>query len=429
MCQSKSQGGRRCAAHNNQREFARAKRELKDAVRARDSLIAAHEAGNARVSEADIAAAEHEVLVRADLAMLMDPKLTDEQLEAMWDSASPEVQAAARPVAASVIAHGKAAAKLSGEASTARMFDRDDEAAAFDEQAEEERGKALRLVDALRSALAVTKTAVSEGVQDTVSGDGTTVTGEIIGVMRDFAAETGAALRDGLDETAAAVGDGVDEMVDALAAGVGIGAPVETGHGGDVGSSDDGESSDDESTAAEGVDDDCDDCTAAADGSGDDDAEGVADDSAAAADDESTPSIGDGPRRAPAQPPAQAKAAGTSTAEATDSASASDGHGPAQVKGADESSASAGTGQNKSEGSTPTPSTRATAGRTPAPGIGHGNGITPKPQPQPVRGVKAEPSAPALGTPQKAEEPFDVTRLSDSELLAFISRLYTKLRG
>lgn len=49
------------------------------------------------------------------------------------------------------------------------------------------------------------------------------------------------------------------------------------------------------------------------------------------------------------------------------------------------------------------------------------------PQPQPVRQVAAEPAASVMGTPQKSE-PFDVTKLSDSELLSFISRLYNRLR-
>lgn len=431
MCQSKSEGGRRCAAHNNQREFARSKRELKDAVRHRDSLIAAHDAGNERVTEADIAAAEHAVLVRADLALLMDPKLSDEQMEAMWDSASPEVQAAARPVAQSVIEHGKAAARLSGEASTARMFDRDDAAEQFDEQAEEERGKALRLVDALRAALTDVKTQVSEGVHDTVSGDGSTVGGGFMGAIRDFASETGAALREGVSETADAVGDGLTETVEALAEGVGIGVP-EVGHGesspdgGDVGDGPerddehDGESSGEDTdqhvAAAEHMDGDSGEDTAA-------DSEDIAaaDDSAAAADDQSAPSTPATPRPAPAQPPARDNA-DSPTAESIGGDSAGAGPGHPLVKGRTESQST-----SKDESKARTPSTSAVARRAPAPGIGHGHGATPPPQPQPVRQVAAQPSAGVMGTPQK-EPSFDVTKLTDSELLGFIARLYERLR-
>ncbi|MDO3055621.1 Uncharacterised protein [Mycobacteroides abscessus subsp. massiliense] len=422
MCQSKSQGGRRCAAHNNAREHGRAKRDLKAAVQHRDSLIAARDAGNARVSDADIAAAEHQVLVKADLALLMDPKLTDEQLEQMWENASPEVQAAARPVAQSIIQHGRSAAKLSGEASTARMFDRTHEAERFDEQAEEERSKAARLVDALRAALTDARTAVSEGVQDTVSGDGSTVGGGVFGAIRDFAAETGQALRDGLDETAAAVGDGLTETVEAMAAGVGIAAPAETGHGGDGPEHDDehdgessGEDTDQHVAAAEHMDGD----------SGEDIAADESDDDDSSDDDQSAPSTIASPRQAHAQAPAWSKVGDTPTAEAVDGDSASAGRGPALVKGRKESQDAS---HGASQGNASTPSSGATARRTPAPGIGIGNGATPKPQPQPARQVEAEPAAGVMGTPQK-EPSFDVTKLSDSELLSFISRLYAKLRG
>lgn len=397
MCQSKSEGGRRCAAHNNQREFARSKRELKNAVSHRDSLITARDSGNPRVTEQDIAAAEHDVLVRADLALLMDPKFTDEQLESLWENASLEVQAAARPVAQSIIQHGKAAAKLSGQAATERMFDRTEEAEQFEDQAEEERSKALRLVDALRAALTDVRTAMSEGVRDTLSGDETTVGGGIMGALRDFASETGQALREGVTETADALHEGLLETVENLAAGVGISAPTEVVHGEQ--SPDGGESASEDEHESESCGNDVD--TAAAD------------------DNHSTPSTIASPSPAPALAPAQARDGDIPAAEASDGDSASDGRGLAEVKGQDDSQA------DKSHGNPP--SSGAGARRTPAPGIGHGKGVTSQPQPVPVRRVGAETGARVLGTPQKAPS-FDITKLSDSELLSFISRLYEKLR-
>lgn len=220
MCQSKAQGGRRCAAHNNKREHARVNRQLKAAVKRRDALIDQVEAGTATQAELD--AAEHAVLVQVDLSLLTDPKLTDEELEKLWEGMSPEVQDAARPVALEIVEHEKAAAKLSGEAATARMFDRDEEAAEFEEQAEEERSRAAKLADVLRSALTEAKTKLGEGVHDSLAGEDSAVGGGVIGVFRDVARETGEALADGFTETADAIGEAMVETVDALAEGVGV---------------------------------------------------------------------------------------------------------------------------------------------------------------------------------------------------------------
>lgn len=216
MCQSKAEGGKRCAAHNNKKEHNLRKRELNAAVRKRDSLIAAHESGNARVTAEDIAAAEHEVLVKTDLVLLTDPKLTQEQLDELWEGMSHEVQDAARPVAQEIVEHEKAAAKLAGQAHTARMFDRLDTAEEFEEEAEQERSKAARLADALRAALTEAKTKMSEGVQDSLSGEDSAVGGGFLQTLREFA-----------QETADAYSEGLDEMVDSLAEGMGI-APAPT---------------------------------------------------------------------------------------------------------------------------------------------------------------------------------------------------------
>lgn len=409
MCQSKAEGGRRCAAHNNQKEHSRAKRELKAAVATRDYWADRVEAGTA--SGAELAAAEHEVLVKTDLVMLLDPKLDDEELEKLWEKSSPEVQAAARPVAASAIAHGRKAAKLSGEAATARMFDRTEEADQFELEAEEERGKALRLVDALRAALTDTKTVIGEGIADAASGG-------VMGVLRDFASETADALREGVSEFAEQMDSALTETVENLAAGVGI-SPTETGRGEQ--SSDGGESeSEDEHDKDAGVDGDSGE-DAAVNDSGDD-----SEDTAAAEDVDD--SSDDDPGNGPAPAPAKARDADTPAAEAVDgdSASASDGRGLARVLGQNVSpapSSSAGVGQDKSQG------TSAGGRRAPSPGIGrgNGNGVTPKPQPVPMRQVEAEPTAGVMGTPQK-EPSFDVTKLTDSELLGFIARLYERLR-
>lgn len=220
MCQSKAQGGRRCAAHNNKKEHARVNRQLKAAVKRRDLLIDAVEAGTATQAELD--AAEHAVLVQVDLSLLTDPKLTDAELEALWEDMSPEVQDAARPVAQEVIEHEKQAAKLAGEAATARMFDRDEQAAEFEDQAEEERSRAAKLADVLRAALTEAKTKMSEGVHDSLAGEDSAVGGGVIGVFRDVARETGQALAEGFAETADAMGEGMVETVDALAEGVGV---------------------------------------------------------------------------------------------------------------------------------------------------------------------------------------------------------------
>jgi hypothetical protein len=201
-------------------------RQLKAAVKRRDSLIDQVEAGTATQAELD--AAEHAVLVQVDLAMLTDPKLTDEELETLWDGMSPEVQDAARPVAQEIVEHEKAAAKLAGEAATARMFDRTEEAAQFEDQAEEERSRAAKLADVLRAALTEAKTKTAEGVHDSLAGEDSAVGGGVFGVFRDVARETGEALADGVSETADALGEGMVETVDALAEGVGVSPSLPT---------------------------------------------------------------------------------------------------------------------------------------------------------------------------------------------------------
>lgn len=230
MCQSKAQGGRRCRAHNCAAEHRRALSDATKAQKKYDDLGSAYAekltAGTVTDADrAEVAAAMADWENKALIERFSDPKSPDWYKRVILPLLPEEYRHPASGIADGIIAHQQAAAKAAGEARTAKMFDRDAEAAAFDEEADEERGKAARLADALRGAFYDTKSIAGEAISDALAGSDDDKSEQEHGVFRSF-----------LVELLEAADGAIAETAEALAAGVGV---TVTRGGGDSGAADD----------------------------------------------------------------------------------------------------------------------------------------------------------------------------------------------
>ena len=221
MCQAKKDGGKRCAAHNNDKEHKLMRKRADTARHHYENAAEAALAGE--VTEADLAELEAELAAAEQLEILVrlvEHKKAEENRDRMLAPLPVHVRTAAAPVADSVIAHEREAARLAGEAHRERLFDRADEAQRFDAEADAERSRAARLAYGLRAAFYTAKTDITEGMRDMHSGssvDRSAVAKKTDGKPGIF--------RSWLIETLEATEEAMVETAEGLAAGLGIAAP------------------------------------------------------------------------------------------------------------------------------------------------------------------------------------------------------------
>lgn len=236
MCQSLAQGGKRCAAHNNAAEASRNRRLARaadaDVVRyetehyeaaqalatAPDDLDADDRAElEAAVDVAEAAAVKakenaNSYRVMAELAQ----KKTAESFCSDWLAPLADTD---RPVAMQAAKfatdHTRAAAKLAGQAKTARAFNRDAEADAYDQDADEERTKAQRFISGLHAALNREKWLLIDRMERAAADNGhrQRTPPKERGAFRQFVSELARAPIDALGDVATAVGETASETV------------------------------------------------------------------------------------------------------------------------------------------------------------------------------------------------------------------------
>lgn len=230
MCQSRAQGGKRCAAHSRADEVKLQRRRvqaaLSAAVEAEQAVRTAHmltdDVADARAegvpwslepADADAQRAV-ELAVQArrhaeELALVAgltdtknNPSYRSEVLSVLPPTV--EVDGESRPaaeVADELIEAQRQAGLSAGESKRHRMFDEDDEAAEYAAQAESWRARAGHLASALRGAMVDGVVVLADSIMSPIRAVG--------GVLREVATETLESVHEGMVETAESMASAV----------------------------------------------------------------------------------------------------------------------------------------------------------------------------------------------------------------------------
>ncbi|MBS9535070.1 hypothetical protein KIH27_15895 [Mycobacterium sp. M1] len=227
MCQSRAQGGKRCRAHNCAAEHSRARRDATQAKKAYEELgnKYAEKLTEGTVTDADkteIAAARADVDEKRLIEQFSNPKTAMWFKQGIIMALPEEYRTPVSDIGDSIIDHQEQAAKAAGQARTARMFYRTEEATEFDAEADDERSKAARLVNGLQGVLTSLGVVAVEVVTDTVNGALVDPAKGFLRTVGEVASETMTAAGEVVSETMDATMDVIGETAEGVASGVGV---------------------------------------------------------------------------------------------------------------------------------------------------------------------------------------------------------------